>query len=160
MNHKAENLTFSCDTMGLLHEIADHGLPHTAGVLKIPLNIFKNLLAMVAQRAIELDDPQLNILMLRLKLYEVVHSDILNKIAEQGLRIKKLQKKDVPCTVGNIPAEKDTLILIQEISTWEYLAGTLTQDHQQGVRFEIMSKVDAMKHLLKEREHAANLKPE
>lgn len=39
-------------------------------VLAQPFNIFGDLLSQVAQRAIELDDPQLNILMLRLTLYE------------------------------------------------------------------------------------------
>jgi hypothetical protein len=40
------------------------------GIFVQPLSIFARLLAEVAERAIELDDPQLNILMMRLALYE------------------------------------------------------------------------------------------
>lgn len=39
-------------------------------ILRIPLQIVKDILAQVAARAIELDDPELNELMLRLALYE------------------------------------------------------------------------------------------
>ena len=46
-----------------------NGHPHL-GVLRMPWAITQALLAVMAQRAIELDDPQLNILMLRLALYE------------------------------------------------------------------------------------------
>lgn len=81
-------MTFRVDTMGLLTEIAECGLPRTQGILKVPLNIFKNLLADVAQRAIELDDPQLNILMLSLNLYEVPHSQIYKQIEKQQKRKK------------------------------------------------------------------------
>ena len=34
-----------------------------------------------------------------------------------------------------------------EISTWEYLASTLTQSHQQSVRMEIERKIMALKNL-------------
>jgi len=44
------------------------------GVLKVPLNIFQNLLGQVAQRAIEINDKELNKLMIRLALYDDVHS--------------------------------------------------------------------------------------
>jgi len=40
--------------------------------------------------------------------------------------------------------------LTQEISTWKYLAGTLTQEHQQNVRTEIMAKVRNLELMLKE----------
>lgn len=39
-------------------------------IMRQPLMIMKGLLAEVARRAIELDDPELNALMLRLTLYE------------------------------------------------------------------------------------------
>jgi hypothetical protein len=74
---------FRVDTMALLHEIANCGIPTTAGVLKVPLNVFKNLLARVAERAIVLNDPELNILMLSLNLYEVPVYEIPKAIENQ-----------------------------------------------------------------------------
>jgi hypothetical protein len=62
----------------LLREILNN--PTTA-VLAQPLNIFGNLLAQVASRAIEMDDPALNILMLRLTLYDQADPQ-LHKISE------------------------------------------------------------------------------
>jgi len=44
----------------------------------------------------------------------------------------------------------EILKLTQEISTWTYLAETLTQEHQQSVRSEIMAKVRNMQLQLKE----------
>lgn len=81
-------LSFRVDTLGLLTEIADAGLDRNMGVLKIPLNIFKNLLAEVAQRATRLNDPELNILMLRLALYDVKQIDTSKAIEIQKSRIK------------------------------------------------------------------------
>lgn len=54
-------------TPNLLREVLHN--PGTA-MLVVPLNIFGRILAEVAERAIEIDDPKLNILMLRLALYE------------------------------------------------------------------------------------------
>lgn len=42
-----------------------------ASVLRAPVNIFGNLLAAVGERAIELNDPQLNALMCRLTIYTI-----------------------------------------------------------------------------------------
>ena len=39
--------------------------------IRIPLNIIINYLAQIAQRATELNDPQLNKLMIRLSLYSI-----------------------------------------------------------------------------------------
>lgn len=36
----------------------------------------------------------------------------------------------------------------QEISTWEYLASTLTQPHQMLIKLEILEKVKSMKYKL------------
>lgn len=79
----AISLGFRVDTMSLLREIADCGLDRRMGILKIPLNIFKNILAEVAQRATELNDPELNILMLKLALYEVPANEICQAIEYQ-----------------------------------------------------------------------------
>lgn len=49
---------------------------------------------------------------------------------------------------------EEILKLTQEISTWKYLAETLTQEHQQNVRSEIMAKVRNMQLQLKELQSA------
>lgn len=74
---------FRVDTNQLLNEIADCALPRTMGVFKIPLNVFKKLLARTAQRASEINDPELNIIMLQLTLYEVQPDKISDAIAHQ-----------------------------------------------------------------------------
>ena len=55
-------------TANLLAEITNNP---TAWVLRSPLLIFDDLLRQVAKRAIEINDPELNKLMLRLTLYSV-----------------------------------------------------------------------------------------
>lgn len=82
------NFDFRIDTNQFLNEIADCAIPQSMGVLKIPLNIFKNLLAQTAQRATEINDPKLNILMLKLGLYEVSPFDISKAIETQEKLIK------------------------------------------------------------------------
>ena len=57
-----------CHTSNLLEEILNN--PGT-GILRAPLVIFSRLLAQVAERAAELNDPRLNELMVRLTLYEL-----------------------------------------------------------------------------------------
>lgn len=55
------------------------------GVYAVCWNVFLNLLGMVAERATELNDPILNVLMLRLNLYDVRNEDrhkIINKIKQ------------------------------------------------------------------------------
>lgn len=61
-------LDWSCHTPNLLKEVLTN---ESAGVLRMPLTIFGQLLAEVATRASELNDPALNLLMLRLTLYDV-----------------------------------------------------------------------------------------
>jgi hypothetical protein len=60
-------LRWKVNTPGLLSEIMNNS---GASVLRIPLHIFADLLMQVAKRASEINDPKLNILMLRLALYE------------------------------------------------------------------------------------------
>jgi hypothetical protein len=60
-------LEWKVHTASLLSEVLNN---KGAAILAQPLNIFGRLLAQVAERAAELDDPELNILMLRLTLYE------------------------------------------------------------------------------------------
>lgn len=54
-------------TPNLLKEVLENP---SCAILSQPLNIFGKLLAMVAERAINLDDQELNKLMLRLTLYD------------------------------------------------------------------------------------------
>lgn len=51
-----------------------------------PANIFLRMLTAVAGRAIELDDPELNILMLRLQLYDVEPAALTAAIDQQEAR--------------------------------------------------------------------------
>lgn len=62
-----EEMQWKVHTPRLLEEVLEN--PQCA-VLRTPINIFANLLYEVGERAVELDDPQLNALMLRLTLYE------------------------------------------------------------------------------------------
>lgn len=85
-------------TTNMLNEIL--GANQTCAIFSIPFNIFGKLLAQVADRAIELNDPELNILMLRLTLYEIdgktpeeQNTAIQQAIEEQRKRIKKPKKK-------------------------------------------------------------------
>jgi hypothetical protein len=68
-NYEEKNFYWRINTAGFLKEIADSGLPRSAGVLKVPLNIFQGLLVQVGERASELNDPKLNALMCRLAIY-------------------------------------------------------------------------------------------
>lgn len=65
-----KKMHFRIHTALFLKEIANCGLPKNAGVLKVPLNQFRILLAQVAERAAEVDDVKLNCLMIRLGLYD------------------------------------------------------------------------------------------
>lgn len=80
---------FRVDTMALLHEIADCALRENQGILKMPLNIFRNLLAQTAKRATEINDPELNICMINLGLYEIDPKEAVNAISAQKKLIKK-----------------------------------------------------------------------
>lgn len=82
-------MTFSVNTIGLLTEIVECGIDKRMGVLKIPINQFRQLLCEVAARAAELNDPKLNILMLRLWLYEAQPGDYSKLIEEQLKLINK-----------------------------------------------------------------------
>lgn len=79
------------NTVGLLTEIMNN--PGTA-ILHKPINIFKDILAQVSDRAAELNDPQLNALMCRLALYSVsdpydpeYDANITDETIKKGRRI-------------------------------------------------------------------------
>lgn len=62
----AEILDWKCHTPKLFAEILQN---KGAAILRVPLMILLGILGEVAQRAIELNDPELSILMLRLTLF-------------------------------------------------------------------------------------------
>ena len=68
-------------TLNLLKEMVECN--NKMGIFFQPVNIFREILCQVAERAIELNDPQLNILMLRLNLYEVPPDKIQDAISRQ-----------------------------------------------------------------------------
>ncbi|MCK5606748.1 hypothetical protein KAR91_32900 [Candidatus Pacearchaeota archaeon] len=63
-----KNLKWKVNTPQLLTEII--GSNEGMAILHKPLTIFQHLLAEVANRAIEINDEQLNKIMIRLSLYE------------------------------------------------------------------------------------------
>lgn len=76
---------FNVHLPNLLRELLE-GNP-SGGALVIPMRVTQGLLAQVAARAIEIDDPELNALMLELSLYEVDPNDRPRIIDEQRGRL-------------------------------------------------------------------------
>lgn len=67
-----DKLHFDVNTPQFLKEAAENS---QGGMYVICWNIFRNLLAQVAERATELNDPVLNTLMIRLNLYEIPNKE-------------------------------------------------------------------------------------
>lgn len=80
-------LHWRVDTAALLREMVE-GNP-SGGILRQPVNILLGILELVAKRAIELDDPQLNVLMLRMNMYDVPVAEITRAIENQQSRNKE-----------------------------------------------------------------------
>ena len=78
-------------TPRLLEEIAK--CCKGSDALIIPFNIFKGILAELAECAIRKDDPELNVLMLRLALYDVKPKDTQEAIDRERKRMRKAAKK-------------------------------------------------------------------
>lgn len=66
------NLSFDVNTPQFLKEACENT---NGGMYGVCWNIFRNLLAQVAERATELNDPVLNTLMIRLNLYEIPNKE-------------------------------------------------------------------------------------
>ena len=66
---KKTSLQWRVNTPEFLREVLEHS-GAKLGICQQPFMIFKAILAEVSDRAIELNDPQLNCLMIRLALYE------------------------------------------------------------------------------------------
>lgn len=89
--YKIEQLDWKVHATSLLREIADSnpGLGHN---LFQPINQLKYLLGEVAQRAIELHDPQLDYLMMRLALYSVADPESKDYDFDTVERYKELAR--------------------------------------------------------------------
>ena len=84
-----QGFDFDVNTPQFLKEACENS---NGGMYGVCWNIFKRLLAQVAERAIELNDPVLNALMVRLNLYEVPNEERY-KILEQLKEIYDKTKK-------------------------------------------------------------------
>jgi len=83
-----KELKWRVNTPQLLKEIQNN---HGTSILRKPLAILGGILAEVAERAIELNDPKLNALMCRLALYEEsdpyspeYNPDLVNETINKG----------------------------------------------------------------------------
>lgn len=83
---------WKADIPAFLYEIMEcsQNVPY-----KVTFTIIGQLLKVLAQRAIEINDPALNIIMLHLSLYDGAHSDNARvQIATQRERIEEYQQQD------------------------------------------------------------------
>lgn len=81
-NITGNRFSFDVNTPQFLKEACENS---NNGMYGVCWNIFRNLLAQVAQRAIELNDPVLNALMIRMNLYELPNEQrysIIRKLKE------------------------------------------------------------------------------
>lgn len=78
-NEEGKALSFDVDTPRFLKEVAENS---GSKMYAACWNIFEGLLAKVAERATELNDPVLNTLMIRLNLYEIPNDERYNIIKQ------------------------------------------------------------------------------
>jgi len=83
-----DKLSFDVNTPQFLKEACENV---TGGMYAVCWNIFKSLLAQVAERATELNDPVLDTLMIRLNLYEIPNKDRYKVIGQ----LKEMYDKSV-----------------------------------------------------------------
>ena len=67
-----DKLSFDVNTPQFLEEACENA---NGGMYAVCWNVFINLIAQVAERATELNDPVLNTLMIRLNLYEIPNKE-------------------------------------------------------------------------------------
>lgn len=82
-------LGFRVHSPNLLQDIITHALLQNSGMIKFPLNEFQRWLIVLAERCIEINDPELNIIMLSMTLYDVDPRDITAQIENQMLLMQK-----------------------------------------------------------------------
>jgi hypothetical protein len=106
---RTKKLHFRVHTPNLLHEVVDNGLRPGMGVLRIPLDTLRRLLAQVAQRCTEINDPVLNRLMFDLTLYELP-SPSSKKYGEILKAVYKAEREYLKRTkVGQSPGTVSTV---------------------------------------------------
>lgn len=82
---KTETVTMTVDALHILEQVAQEDeMPYG---IKLGVGMVHGLLQKVASRAAELNDPQMNVLMLKLHLYDV--PNVNKAIAEQEELIDK-----------------------------------------------------------------------
>ena len=79
-NYVTNDMVFKVDMPRLLKEIAEcsKSTPYP-----VTFTILTRVLGILAERAIEIDDPALNIIMLRLGLYEGAHDKNVDEVISQ-----------------------------------------------------------------------------
>jgi hypothetical protein len=95
---KSKKLHFDAHLPNLLREVLNNP---TCGILKIPINITRGILGELAELAIEIDDPRLHVMMLRLGMYDVsadkrteLIKEIIAANPEQFKRRRHSEEKD------------------------------------------------------------------
>lgn len=83
-----KRVSFDVNTPQFLKEACENSI---GGMYAVCWNVFRSLLAQVAERATELNDPVLNTLMIRLNLYEIPNSERYKMIKN----MKELYDKSV-----------------------------------------------------------------
>lgn len=79
-----EDTAWKCDFPAYMKEIASNpGNPYA-----VTFNILFKIMTALTERAIELNDPALNIIMLQLSLYDGSHINLSEKIEELRKQIK------------------------------------------------------------------------
>lgn len=73
-------LSWKCDLPAFLKEVHDGS---KTSPYSVTFNILFKILGVLSQRAIELNDPALNIIMLNLSLYEGSHSKEADEVIEK-----------------------------------------------------------------------------
>ena len=86
---KNKILHFNIDVPAFIKELQENATKEQSYVMRAPMETLKSKLAQIAKRASEINDPELNILMLETKLYEVEHSEIYNLIEKQKQLLNK-----------------------------------------------------------------------
>lgn len=85
-----DTLSFDVNTPQFLKEACENV---EGGMYAVCWNIFRNLLAQVAERATELNDPVLNTLMIRLNLYEIPNKERYKVIKQMEELYEASRKK-------------------------------------------------------------------
>ncbi len=90
---EGSELEFKINTPAFLKEVFDHN-PTLGGVLKVPVNVLRNYLQQIAERASQLNDPKLNAIMCQMALYAIADPyDKDNYDAERTSEIIKAKYK-------------------------------------------------------------------